>query len=338
MPPENEEFVEVEIEDDEGAAGAGSSSTQTDEAAERTATRSTVDEEIPDDDEELTGTTDENRTEVQKRRKEERTRRRAAAKAREEGQRRLITQQAEVIQQLAGRVAAVERHGLSTQIGQVDSAINGVKERIGQYEHAHSQAVSLGNGEDAAAAVSELLNLKVQLISLENHKQQVSKVVQRSTAQPTGAQRPAPAPPLPAAAQQRAAAFVDRHKGWYNPAGNNVESKIIMAIDQDVSNEGFDPTTDDYWDEIEARAKNFLPHRINSAHNGAQVRNAALNSPVGGSSRSAGASTAGKTVFKLSAERVQAMRDSGAWDDPKRKQAAIKQFRDYDSKQKGGAA
>jgi hypothetical protein len=53
---------------------------------------------------------------------------------------------------------------------------------------------------------------------------------------------------------------------------------------------------------------------------------------VGSAGREASAAYGGsnRTQFVLSPERVKAMKDAGAWDNPERKARMVKQFIEYD--------
>jgi hypothetical protein len=326
------------------ATGAVSTAPPTDQTEERTGLSRTPagdDNDLEDlDHQEVDNpdATEEERADIRSRRKEERTRRKTAARAREEGQRRLIAQQQQVIEELSGRVAAVERTGLSTHINHVDAAIADTVNRLAEATQAHAHAVSLGDGMAAAEAVELMMDLRMRKVQLDGNKRQLARAVQEQPRGSTTQQPPQQAPTLPASVQSRAAAFVERNKDWYNPAGNNAESKLVIAVDQEVAEDGFDPSTDEYWQEVDSRLKKYLPHRIKQAHTSARSEGNSLpSSPVSGSSRSQASGRGGTTIYTLSADRVAAMKESGAWDDPKRKADQIKRFQTYDAEQKGGA-
>ena len=50
---------------------------------------------------------------------------------------------------------------------------------------------------------------------------------------------------------------------------------------------------------------------------------------VAGAGRESGGADSGKT-YRLSSDRVQALKDAGIWDDPKQRAEAIRRFREYD--------
>lgn len=92
----------------------------------------------------------------------------------------------------------------------------------------------------------------------------------RALSQPQPLPRPNPQPqfqqqrppPLPAAVMDRVHDFTAQHP-WYNAANpRDIDSQIMLRIDEEVARDGFDPRTDDYWDEISARASKYLPHRF----------------------------------------------------------------------------
>jgi hypothetical protein len=55
---------------------------------------------------------------------------------------------------------------------------------------------------------------------------------------------------------------------------------------------------------------------------------------VTGSGRESG-NSGNSGSYKLSADRVSALKDAGIWDDPKQRAEAVKRFRDYDKQNQG---
>lgn len=114
-------------------------------------------------------------------------------------------------------------------------------------------------------------------------------------------------------------AFVTRHKSWYDPNGGNRDSKIVLAIDADLYNEGYDPEDKDYWEELESRCKEYLPHRFKGQAPGKKPK-----SPVGGSGNDS--SPTGNAEKTLPKEFIQTLKAAGYWDDPVKRKAAIKNY------------
>ena len=128
---------------------------------------------------------------------------------------------------------------------------------------------------------------------------------------------------------------MDRN-GWYKPDISDTDSKIAKLVDESLVSEGWNPGTADYWDELDNRLQKRLPHHYNRESD----RNDSVRSPrntVGSSGREASAAYGGtnKALYTLSPERVRAMKDAGAWDNPTRKKAMIANFIKYDRNNQG---
>jgi hypothetical protein len=93
------------------------------------------------------------------------------------------------------------------------------------------------------------------------------------------------------------------------------------------------PRTPEYWDELDNRLQKYLPHRYTGAANGgSSTGNQRPRNVVGSSGREASAAFGGdnRGTFTLSPERVRAMKDAGAWDNPERRQVMIQKYVAYD--------
>ena len=93
-----------------------------------------------------------------------------------------------------------------------------------------------------------------------------------------------------------------------------------------------DPTDPDYWDELDSRLQKELPHRYNDSNDDEPRDVRRPRNVVGSSGREASAAYGGtnRNRVHLSPERVKAMKESGAWDNPARKEAQIKSFMKFD--------
>jgi hypothetical protein len=119
---------------------------------------------------------------------------------------------------------------------------------------------------------------------------------------------------------------------WYNPSASDPDSRIAKKIDELMGAQGWDPTDPDYWDELDSRLHKELPHRYNETNDEDSRNVRRPRNVVGSSGREASAAYGGsnRTQFVLSPERVKAMKEAGAWDNPERKAKMIKQFIAYD--------
>jgi hypothetical protein len=117
---------------------------------------------------------------------------------------------------------------------------------------------------------------------------------------------------------------------WFDPRGSDTDSRIVTDEDDRLSREGWNPNTREYWDELTNRLKKRLPHKFSGGT--ISPRNSPR-APVGGSGREAGNTGGQRQTVKISPERVAAMKEIGAWDDPKARAEMIKEYQKYDKEQ-----
>jgi hypothetical protein len=123
-----------------------------------------------------------------------------------------------------------------------------------------------------------------------------------------------------------------RKNSWYNPQASDPDSRVAKKVDELMSASGWNPTDPDYWDELDARLQKELPHRYNDS-NDTDTRDVRRpRNSVGSAGREASAAYGGsnRTQFVLSPDRVKAMKEVGAWDNPERKARMVKQFIEFD--------
>lgn len=114
---------------------------------------------------------------------------------------------------------------------------------------------------------------------------------------------------------------------WFDPNGTDEDSVIARAIDeawaQEARRRGINPSSEDYWDELDARVK----RRLGKGDADRSRRKATP--PVTGRGDTSRASTRTERVT-LSPERVKALKDAGVWDDPDLRKRYAKRFAEYD--------
>ena len=109
--------------------------------------------------------------------------------------------------------------------------------------------------------------------------------------------------------------------------GKDPDSRVALAIDQAMGEEGWNPRTAEYWEELDNRLQKYLPHRYTEVADEKPSR--APSRPrnvVTGSSRENASSSGGRNTFTLSPEQVRAMKDAGMWDDPDRRAKMIRRY------------
>lgn len=255
--------------------------------------------------------TEEEREAIRERRRIERRNRKVAAREREDTLRRELAARDSVINEMRAKLDLIEQRHSGSELAQVE---NGKKQAAQSYNFFKDQirvATEAGNGAAVADATEKLMQAQRRFDELDRVEQALKQ--RRSTPQPLD-------PRLANHAQN----WMTRNS-WYDPSGRDQDSEIAMRIDQRLAQEGWDPTTAEYWEELDNRVKKYLPHRVNSG----KIERVKPRSVVSGSGRENSSAPSGKT-YRLSSDRVQALKDAGLWDDPKQRTEAIKRFREYD--------
>ena len=258
---------------------------------------------------------DEEREAIRERRREERHNKKVAQREREESMRRELSSRDHQINELNQRLAAVEKRGQQTDVTQIDQAIKQSADGYNYFKEQIAIAAKNGDGVTLADATEKMIVAQRRYEDLNKIKQQAIQ----------NQQKPAP---LDQQVVVHAKTWLERNK-WYDPNGSDEDSEIASTIDRRLASEGWNPRTPQYWEELDARLKKRLPDRYKSA----TVRqNGSGRSPVAGSGRESAPSSNGSS-YKLSPERVQALKDSGKWNDPKERERMIQYYKSYDKQQ-----
>lgn len=261
------------------------------------------------------GADEDEREAIRERRRQERKNRKVAAREREETLRRELAARDSVINDLRTKVEGIERRNSGSELAQLEQA----KRQIGQsYAYFKDQirlATEAGNGAVVADATEKMLQAQQRFNELQNYER-----VYR--------QRQATPQPLDQRLVNHATAWMTKNK-WYDPSGKDQDSRIALTLDQQMADEGWEPTTEQYWNELSNRVKKYLPHRAA----GDKMNLRRPKSVVQGTKREATSSRG--TGYKLSAERVQALKEAGLWDNPEQRSEAIKRFREFDKQNQG---
>jgi hypothetical protein len=118
-----------------------------------------------------------------------------------------------------------------------------------------------------------------------------------------------------------------RKNPWFNPSGEDEDSAVARAIDEawarEAQKSGVSPSSEHYWDELDARVK----RRLGKVGVDRERRRAAP--PVTGRGDSLRPSTSDNKVI-VSPERKEALMKMNAWDDPLIRKRYLKAYRNYD--------
>lgn len=270
----------------------------------------------------------EDREELRRKRREEKAERAARRKQAIERDKTELNFLRQRNEDLEKRMFSLEKTTVANQIQTLDARIQETIAEVKAAERIMAQAIEAGNGEDAAKAmrIRDAAMQKVQ--QLQVHKHQQNQAAQQLHQQ---AQTPAPA----AGPDPEIASFAQKwvsKNNWYNPNGNDEASKIVLAIDQSLVEAGYNPKTEEYWQELDKRVARRLPELKGGGNNDDSQdddRRGQRRGPLIGSSRDNAPSSSRREVY-ISPERKQAMIDAGVWEDPVLRQRYLKQYAKWD--------
>ena len=176
---------------------------------------------------------------------------------------------------------------------------------------------------DAAAQVEyleQLTDAKQRLNQAQHYKKQqleAAKAPKQNVPNPVNTE-----------VQQNATRWLKKN-AWYDPQARDTESRIAKVIDRELATGGWDPADPEYWEELDSRLSSRLPHRYTAKGGSTKRANPTA------SSRVANTTNAKSGTITLSRERVQAIRDAGAWDDVEKRNKMIRAYAAYDRQNKG---
>lgn len=217
-------------------------------------------------------------------------------------------------QELLERLSVVERKTQGTEIARINKAIEDQEARILFAKQKIKEATETGNGDLLTSAQEMWYEARNTHDSLMNVKKQATAQPQQQTIQ-------APDPMV-----QRFASDFMRNNDWYDPNGRDPDSKIALTLDQALSEEGWDPKTSEYWEELDNRLQKYLPHRYTESNNDESYSRRKHKSVVTSSGRESSSSGGGRNTFTLSPDQVRAMKDAGMWDDPDKRAKMIRRY------------
>jgi len=277
-------------------------------------------EEREDDEAAEEGENDEEREAIREARREERKLKKELKKQREISAKNKITALERRNAELAERLAKVESTAVSYQFAQLDKSIEDEATRV---EYAKMKMVQAAQAGDVNAQMEYL----EQLTDAKQRLQQVQYYKKQQVEQAKAPKQNVPNP-ITTEVQQNATKWLKKNS-WYDPQARDTDSRIAKVIDQELAADGWDPSDPEYWDELDSRLQNRLPHRYTSK--GGSVKRANTST----SGRTASTTSAKPGTITLSRDRVQAIKDAGAWDDVEKRNKMIRAYASYDRANKG---
>lgn len=290
-----------------------------------------------DDDDEGTARVDEElaaaqndaeRERIQAQRRQDRRERKQRAREKREQLERTVESLQRANQNMQQQLQTLTKHQTGAQLSQIDAAIKEADDLAARFKDIVADATTKGDGRTAAEATERMILARERAKQLTAYKERATTAISRQN------QNVAPA------VVQHGAKFIEQHKSWFKgPQSTDADSRIVGMLDDQLAAEGWNPETAEYWAELERRGAKYLPHRFKDGGGLSKPPTPGYNSPgqtpqrgspVAGSTRTS-VSTGRQEGMRLSAERVQAMKEAGMWDDPKLRESMIARYKAEDA-------
>jgi hypothetical protein len=269
------------------------------------------------------GEDDEEREKIREARREERRLKKELQKQREASAKHKISALERRNEELAQRLLSLEGAAVSFKMAQLNKTIEDEATRVEYTKMKMLQAAQAGDAAGQIEYLDQLTEAKQKLQQLNHYKKQ----------QLEQAKKPAQNVPTPMSSdvQQLATGWL-RKNSWYDPEARDTDSRIAKVIDQELATDGWDPADPEYWEELDNRLSARLPHRY-AAKGGSQTQKRSAGPTA--SSRVSNAAAPKANTITLSRDRVQAIKDAGAWDDVEKRNKMIRAYAQYDRSNKG---
>lgn len=236
----------------------------------------------------------------------------------------LITSLRKQNQELAGRVASLETKTSGAELARLDKAIDDAGTRVEYAKMKMQEAVNTRDGASVTQAQQAWYDSQRQLETLQSMRENAN----------TQLSQPRHAVNVPEPMVQRNAAEWMKRNDWYDPQLKDVDSKLAQSLDQALTEEGFDPALPEYWDELDERLQKYLPQRANSGYS-TGTRNSRPRSVVSSSGRES-IGNVKSNQFRLTPQRVAAIKEAGMWNSTELRNKMIRKYADFDRQQKRG--
>jgi hypothetical protein len=221
-------------------------------------------------------------------------------------------------QELMERLAALEKRSHTSDLAQIDKAMRDEETRLNWARAQMKEATDNSDGQAFIKAQEVYENARKRMEMIQSAKSRAEQSAPQSTKTEPEVQR-------------LAYQWMEKNP-WYDPDGDDEDSRIAKRLDTQLAEEGYNPATPSYWNELDRRLQRKLPHIYTDETEEPQVRRAPK-SVVTGSEREVGGGSS-RTTFTLTPDQVKAMKDAGFWDDPVMKKKMIARYANYAKQQR----
>lgn len=224
----------------------------------------------------------------------------------EEKDQRLVLLQREN-EEFRKRLAEVEKKSQGFELARLDKAIEDEELRLKYFDAKRREAINNSNGDAYTQASNSYEEARRKYDAMRALKNRATQAESEPQADPK---------------MLRHAKSWMESNSWYDPNGSDEDSEIAKVIDAKLAKEGYDPSSADYWDELDARLQKRLPHRYTQQQDEPKRRPRSF---VTGSGRESTGGRQGNTLV-LEPEQVRAIKEAGFWDDPAMRAKMIKRY------------
>jgi hypothetical protein len=281
-------------------------------------------------DERLAGDQEADEDKRERRRAENKTRRQRQREARERTERELnfLRSRNEELEQRFSRFEQeTDARIAGSEIQSIEQGISKAKSDLALANQVIEQAVAQNDGKHLAEALDHRDAIRDNLRDMEQAREYL--------ATPQRRQQPTPVQDLDPRHVAHAQQFMIEND-WWDPTGRDQDSATVLQIDRSLVQEGFNPVTKEYWDELRARTEEALPSRFDSragdrggegeGNGQSRPRNRGPQFRTGGRER-----PLKKNEVYISPERKEAMMEAGVWEDPVLRNKYLKSYAEYDA-------
>ena len=212
-------------------------------------------------------------------------------KEREEQVVSLQIQNEELNKKLLGKENEVQSMGKRT----LDMSEKQLTDKIALAKEVYLEAFDEGEKEKLLNAQEMLNEAQSDLRAVNSAKARYAQQAQQAVEQPVAQQQQVPQAVSDPKAEQWAS-----DNNWFGK--DNVMTAAALAIDAELKNEGYDPSDNDFYQEIDNRIKTSFPHKFEEDKERVQETTSSPAQVVSGSSRS---SPSSRKKIKLSQEDLR---------------------------------
>jgi hypothetical protein len=215
---------------------------------------------------------------------------------------------------LLNRLMAVERKTQAIDAEKLERNEQDADLKLRYARQKVAEAGNAGDGDALARAEEMLYNARRDLEHIQTQKKVIQKTQQ--------------IPQIDPRVMKHVREWQNRTP-WYEHEGTDLDSRIVKQVDEALTQEGWNPATEDYWDELDSRLQQYLPHRYNQRHNdGGRVRPRNMQASAGRESLNGS-----RQNFMLTPEQVRAMKDAGFWEDKTLREKMARRYYEESRKQ-----